>query len=275
MKPSRHLPSTIVFLSALIVLGCMWWADEVVSIAGLFGVETKGMNVGDWGDSFNALNTVFSGMAFLGVATTVYLQLRISRQQHIENGKTEFERTFFQLFSLIRELRSELRFTETRKKPSDSFLGSTSTASEHEDRERQGVDAIKAAYLSIQRALETNSETSKYRSSKRDPQRIYNAIVNRNHEPEFSPYFRAVYTLLRKIDADQFLSEEEKISYSRLLRSQMTSQEIILLGLNGLSKQSRDLKYYIIRFRMLKYAKDGTAKDALSLFYPSETFQGR
>lgn len=265
------IPTIFLFAFVIIVL-CLWWADQVIYFGAWMGLNVDNVTIGDWGDSFSALNAAFSGLALLGLGATVYQQLKFSERQRIETGKAEFERLFFQMFSLIRELRGELRFASRasiRDLTPEPFL----TAGALENKEKLGVDAIKSAYYSIVRVLD-DPELQNKRGAIR-VERVYNAVVNRRFEAEFSPYFRAIYSLLRSIDTSRHLTHDERLDYSRLLRSQMTSHEVVLLGLNGLSKNSKDLEKYIVKYRMLKYAADGVVKNELRKRYSQETFSGR
>ena len=261
----RFTPSLILF--AFIILICTaWWGDSVIFVGDHFGADVSMVTLGDWGDAFAPLNSIFSGLAFLGVAATVYLQRKNNRQLEKSEGKREFERFFFQIFPLVRELRSELAFQETKRSSSRAF---------GPNRLRTGSSAIKAAYNEIlnllyEQGIEKSNSITRERLA-----RVYNVIVNRKNEAEFSPYFRAVYTILKRIDKCDYLSDFEKIEYSRLVRSQMTGHEAALLGLNGLSENSKDLDKYVTKYRMLKYSKSGAIRNALEQAYPLETFEGR
>lgn len=270
---------TLIFIFAIILIICMWWGGAIIWIGAHLGLSVESVSLGDWGDSFSALNTVFSGGALLGVGATVYLQLRFARRQQVENGKAEFERVYFQLFDLVRELRSELRFASTSRKSLHSVFGSppthsaaTSVSAATGD-EKVGAEAIKLAYNDISKQFARYS--SPIHTKRPSIERLYNIVVNRKFQAEFGPYFRVIYSILKRIDVSSVLNETEKLDYSRLLRSQMTSQEVVLLGLNGLQAESKDLKDYLVRYRMLKYSQPGELRKALQERYPSETFTGR
>ncbi|MFC3631719.1 putative phage abortive infection protein [Paracoccus angustae] len=281
MKKNSTFIATLILAALTVIFLCAWWGDAVVALGTKMGLHVEKVSLGDWGDSFSALNTAFSGMALVGIGATIYMQLQFSRRQQVENGKSEFERVFFQLFGLIRELRNELRFSPDAAKTSFRKLkgmsGGGFSVIDHADQsnftEKKGVEAIKAAFLEISKSLE--AQLSSGASSLRTVERIYRVTVNRRYEPEFSPYFRAIYSLLKRIDSSVYLSSNEKLDYSRLVRSQMTSQEAILLGLNGLSSESKDLMDYIIKYRMLKYSQEGNVKNELRKLYPEEAFKGR
>ncbi|MGR3814412.1 MAG: putative phage abortive infection protein [Cognatishimia activa] len=263
--------STFIVFAIFVFIFCLWWGDIVVEVGRAFGVTEEAVSLGDWGDAFAPLNTLFSGLAFLGVAATVILQSSTSKRTQIEVGKSEFERTFFQVFGLIRELRSELRFVQ-KGRPGLSLHGGASKFEPNS--EKQGIEAIKAAYRETDKAIRDRHSSNGW-VDKAMLGKIYNISVNRRHEAEFGPYFRAIYTLLKRIDLCPYLNQAEKLDYSRLLRSQMTSHEAALLGLNGLSPNAKDLMNYLEKYRMLKYSQNGEIRDNLEAIYPKETFQGR
>ena len=60
-------------------------------------------NVGQFGDSFGSLNTLFAGIAALG-ATLVYLmQKEELRENRARDAKSQFENTFFQLLEVFNQ----------------------------------------------------------------------------------------------------------------------------------------------------------------------------
>ncbi|MGO7803326.1 putative phage abortive infection protein [Rhizobium ruizarguesonis] len=84
-----------------------------------------------------------------------------------------------------------------------------------------------------------------------------------------------VYTILRRIKDDKVLSEPEKIQYSNLLRSQLTSHELALAGFNGLMPQANDFDALLTEFHMLKYLPTGIARRALEEVYDPTAFAAR
>lgn len=270
---NRHFGKTTILICLFVLIACLWWGDQISSFAVSRGFDNGGISLGDWGDSFSALNTLFSGLAFVGLGATVFLQIHTVRHQQQESSRAEFERIYFQIFSLIRDLRKELVYnpasisantvvgTYGTKLPSPRIVKKT------------GSEALKVAYNDIETYI--SKSTFGLNFSKNQLIRLYDHNVAKNHEGEFSPYFRAVYSLLRRVDRAKFLDEDEKLEYSRLLRSQMTGFEAAILGINGLTDYSKDLSDYIIRFRMLKYCPKGKIRTLLEKCYPPETFLGR
>lgn len=82
---------------------------------------------------------------------------------------------------------------------------------------------------------------------------FYAEKLHRMNEDHLGPYFRIIYSMLRRISEASFLNDEEKIAYGNLLRSQLTSTELFVIGVNGLAHVSGDLRGYLEEFRMFKY----------------------
>lgn len=281
----RHFGKTVALCVCVLLIICIGWGFEYARISGVLGLGLDGLSIGDWGDSFSALNAVFSGAALIGLGATIYLQLQFAQRQIADNGKAEFERVFFQLLKLIRELRSDLVFTERSSGLRSEYSreidriypkvsGSYGVGPDTKPKISTGTDAIYSAFRVVTNKIDKRLVAGDQISEKQLAQ-IYNVTVNRYHEAEFGPYFRSIYSLLKRIDSSRYLSETEKLDYSRLLRSQMTSHEAILLGLNSIAPHSKDLKHYVESYRMLKYSASGRIREELSRHFGSEVFKGR
>lgn len=75
---------------------------------------------GQLGDSYGIINSIFSGMAFIGVILTLYFQQKelINQQDQIDNQKKtenqrQFESIFFKLFEIHNNLINSLNFNES------------------------------------------------------------------------------------------------------------------------------------------------------------------
>lgn len=261
-----------------------WWAKVV-------GIESAGL----MGDSFGAINTLFTGFAMLGaVASLLYQQKTIRDQQaaqaeqqleiaaqqmrfqqtHVEQLKARFEQTFFELLKLSRELRAKISFRN-----SQSYKTLTNIANA---RELQSGDAAFRAIKSEVMVLWSARVGSAIPVKDEHPVgAFYAAEVHRANEDQLGPYFRIIYSMLRRISEASFLTADEKVSYGNLLRSQLTSTELFVIGVNGLSHISGDFDQYLTEFRMFKYLPQ-EEKDAflvtwaaLQPTYDASAFEGR
>lgn len=228
---------------------------------------------GSWGDSFGAFNALFSALAFGAVFATLLLQGRALSHQQRDQHRQRFESSFFELLHLMRELRSEIRF----KHSLDYRSGSKSPASTklRSRRLHRGEEAVTAAvaemryWIRIRRTRGANITSHEISD-------LYSKYVHKPHESRLGPFFRVVYTILRRLHDDNVLSESEKIFYGNLLRSQLSSHDVSLVAVNGLNPISKDLSTLLSKFRMLKYLPEGgTMRNTLKKVYPGSAFEPR
>ncbi len=237
------------------------------------GIRWDSATIGQWGDSFGALNALFSALAFVAVLFTLkqqrddlarqQLQIATAEQNH---HRQRFEDNFFQLLSVIRENREDVRFRN-----SEDYLASNPRASK---RSKHGHHAFRLAYREmrywIRREQRNSSELGKQQLSA-----LYAQMVHVRYESTLGAYFRLVYETLDRVERDPHLSEQEKDEFGNLVRGQMTSFEAAIAGCNALNDFAKDFERLVNRFRLLKYARAGEVYEQLKNHYPPATFQGR
>lgn len=70
---------------------------------------------------------------------------------------------------------------------------------------------------------------------------------------KLSQYFKTLYRLLKMIDECEHFSESEKIFYSKILRSQITNSELLILYYNYHSIFGKKVQSLILKYDMLKH----------------------
>ena len=235
---SKVLSSLFVLILVCAIFGVWFTFPYWVPIVFNLPVDTETQNLwGTFGDTFGALNTLFSGLAFLGIIVSIYLQskeLTETRSEIKAQGnqfslqtkvfhKQAFENTFFQMLSLHNEILKGIEIRDQLKFPGrDAFdkiygiLKSDSIMSSGNERH------INSAYM-----------------------KMYNRFQN-----EIGHYFRNLYNILKFI---QNSDVEDKKMYSNLLRAQLSSNELAVLFYNGLSEMGKDkFKPLMEEFSFLK-----------------------
>lgn len=272
-------------LFGLIACG-LWllWAFQR-PIARQFGLIWRPETLGQWGDTFGALNALFAALAFISVLSTLRLQQkqnaeqqeqladqarnqrRLEIRENRENSKRRrredvqrFEGSFFQLLELQRQLRTEVALF-----PSSQIV----------DAVVYGGAAVTAASERFELYVKTLSSDGRVATT--DELAEAYQTIHDHAEGGFGPYFRIVYTILRRISEAEFLSEEDRDKYGNIVRSQLSSADIALIAGNGLISASGDFFNYIVRYRLLKYLPDRDVRRVLRScnIYPAETFQER
>ncbi|WP_323878578.1 putative phage abortive infection protein [Aeromonas caviae] len=219
-----------VALVALVIVG-MWFFYPYYVNEQLGLIEPK--PVGDansFGDLYGALNTLFSGFAFLGVIVSILIQSEelndtrreIAKQTEQFSSQTDamykqsFENTFFQLLGL----NNEIVKSATVKRVVNDRYGNVIRL------EGEGRDAFREyrEYFSIfLKRLEHMPVGKTYE------------IFHNEIDDVLGHYFRSVYQALKLIDR-ALLDNVQKKEYANMLRAQLSKHELELLFYNCLSK---------------------------------------
>lgn len=224
---------------AIIILVCsivIAWYQYPVWIQALFDNNVSEItNRALFGDSYGSLNTLFSGLAFAGIITSIFFQSQELKETRAEikaqkeefalqtkaMNKQVFETTFFQLLQLHNEIIQSLQIdkgyvsnkTQVHGREVFSVLYNDKFVSGDFDFEydHKFVDSSEAfsndiggAYLKFHR--------------------VYGHLVGH--------YFRNVYQILKYVDKS---TVDDKKFYSNLIRAQMSDYELGLLFYNCIS----------------------------------------
>lgn len=227
-----------------ILLICLTWPIDSFTIS----------NAGVFGDSFGVLTSLFSALAFGGVAFTVLSQreeMRTQKQElalqrkEAEEGRKEiykqgFENTFFQMLKLHNQIVMEIKKKRFNPDRSTYFV--------------EGRDAIDDLKKTLVQILKTVHPDAKPEDISMEYDRFH--VL---HGYQLSHYFRFLYNIFR------FLSEskiDNKILYARLVRAQISNQELFIIYYNAISDRGLKFKDYIVEFKLM----DNLSSD--DLIYP-------
>lgn len=215
---------------------------------------------GQWGDTFGAFNALISGFGFVAVILTLRsqgqalkLQQKALQQQQDDLHRQRFESTFFELLRLLRDCRAQV---STKNIEGNSFNG------------------IEAFGNALKRILTHENLGFRLPAGNNPYTQVYSKEIHVNYEVTLSPYFRVIYRILDRLRKDNVLSRQEKLSYAKLLRGQLNSSELALIGLNGKLPLAKDFSTLVTEYRLLKYLPAGAIRNELERLYPSEAFLG-
>ncbi|WP_342478978.1 putative phage abortive infection protein [Paenibacillus sp. FSL H7-0350] len=221
-KKEPRTPSSITIIN-LIVWSMVLW---LLPSAGLFliffekGTRERATEIitviAQIGDSFGAINALFSGLALAGVVYTIVLQRKLSNQQSFENK-------FFQLLNLHHTIVS----------------GSGENL----------VELFKHISMQIKQNYEKKSQ-SPSGCSQEDLVEIYNRNY-KVHHALMGHYFRNLYHIVKYIHESNEIDDKEKERYIKILRAQLSAYEIVLLAYNGLTEIGKGFKQLIIDYKLL------------------------
>ncbi|MCC5086430.1 putative phage abortive infection protein [Xanthomonas campestris] len=229
----RHL--FYLFCSAIMIL-------LVVLGIGLFRIRDLTPN--EWGDFFGGVaNPILTFLTFTGLLITIILQqteLRETRKelkrsadalsaQNESRKKQNFEATFFQMLSIH-----------------NSIVNSIDLLNDKGDR-NQGRDCFSVFYTRFNKIF--RAREARYNESKRAKKPLSAAYTEfwNTHQSELGHYYRYLYSIVR------FIKDEgqEGGPYIRLIRAQLSDQELLLLFYNCISENGGNFTPLVVEFSLL------------------------
>lgn len=167
-----------------------------------------------------------SSAAFVSLLAILYA-ISSFRQQSLDSKRVQFESNLFELLRVRRELLESLQ-----------------------RRGKEGHEVISILINHIARPYLDN----RHIKSTQDAKLLFLIEIYESYykevEMEIGHILRNIYNIYLYIE--NFSKEEEiQYYYARFLRSQLTAHEIILVGLNGLSKAGQSSQKFIEKYAML------------------------
>jgi len=187
---------------------------------------------GTLGDYFGGIvNPILGFITFTALLFTVYLQL----QQSTESKKLTFENSFHKLLDLHNNIISDLSYKGGHKRLSFTKFIDEKLVFDESDELYVIHKSTNGGYL-LSRA-----------------KKVYR-VFNRKENAYFGHYFRSLYRILKTIEKSS-LTEEDKQGYARVLRAQLSMDELAVLYINCLPFvcDKGEFQKLIIRFSMLEH----------------------
>ncbi|WP_430473856.1 putative phage abortive infection protein [Thalassospira lucentensis] len=221
-----------VVLAGLALVGMIW-----------FGVQKTSdfKELGQWGDFFGGtLNPIFTFVTILGLLLTIVLQrseLILSRKELSRSATAlegqinqinsqKFESTLFQMLSMLNEIVDAIEVIQP------------STRNKH-----KGRDAFTILYSTMQNSYQNQKNSPYNHQESRDftDTELVNLSMTRfmkEYAPKIAHYCRYLYNIFKFLDEN----EHSQQYHSRMVRSQLSNQELKLLFYNCLSDQGTKFK---------------------------------
>jgi hypothetical protein len=226
-------------LAILLIIGA---GVTVVTIYNGYLHPEQYKELGAWGDfTGGLLNPILTFLTFVGVLITIVLQrieLALTRSEMSRSAdaleaqdrslaRQRFEATFFEMMKLQNEIISGI----------DLIAADGS-------RETKGRDCFKIFYTRLTKIYRENLEKSKGRYSKEKVLELSYRIFWKQHQLELGHYFRFLFNFFRLISN----SDSAEPYHAKLLRSQLSNQELLLQYYNCLSKNGEKFIEYAKQF---------------------------
>jgi hypothetical protein len=236
---------TIPLLATILFTTWFYWPELLPNE--LSDLEKRGQ----YGDSFGALNTLFTGLALVGVAYSVYLQLQERKKRDQERYEDAFESRIFRFSDSIRALISAMNCERNKQV-------------------KKGKDAFEGFYSLIG---DCTPATSTAEAEPRDVLlRKYRTVYSEKQD-DLGPYFRILYHTFRYIDRSRTATQKE---YSDIIRAELSTAELSLLAVNGLTQMGQKFKPLIEKYHLLKHLPKKISIDphnVIQLEYAASAFE--
>lgn len=180
---------------------------------------------GQLGDSFGIFNSLFSGLAFIALVITIYLQQQDMRDSKKELQKQNFETTFFNLIKIHNDLVANFREYNILEKEEKHFMYGYEAISFFLDKFIKGGISFNTVNKNLTK--EENDEIS------RENRNLNPNVLKSNFETKLMrknlKFIETVYSVLNLIDRATFLDEKDKKFYLETLSAQISDEELILI----------------------------------------------
>lgn len=222
MKKFEYWSVVIIFI--LVIVG--WLAFPSILASNLIGEHIKPEDTlwqgrGTVGDSFGALNTLFSGLAFVGIIATIFLQSRELSETRAElRGQKEqlesqvFENKFFQLLNLLSNMPNSFNYTELN------------------DNKAYGRECMaKVSYdfstLLNQGGLPTPENLSN----------MFESFYTEYGQSVLGQYYRTLHQIIKYV---HFSIVRDKTFYTEIIKVQLSGDDLHMLFYYGKSKYGKE-----------------------------------
>lgn len=257
MKKNKFVWSLII---GTILIGLLWGGSWLLID---FNIENS-TNRGEFGDKFGAINSLFSGLAFLGLIVTLLFQkeeLELQRQElsetrkELEGQKKEFEEqnkimrrqsfenTLFNMLSLQQEIVNKLSFSGIKNTLdlNTNFFGGMEVKVIPEKIDLLGRSVFEELYNEVEVTyVNINGKEAKEDGIKNILNKRIDFYSQIKETTLFDHYFRHLYRIFKYIKESDLIAEEEKYEYSCIVRSQLSDYELVMLFYNCISVNGKD-----------------------------------
>lgn len=260
---SRQTISTTKVIALVITVLVIW----AVSARLVWLSFDSAAERGQFGDMFGSVNALFSGLAFLVLILSMWLQrdeLNLQRQELaetravMEEQKKEFslqnsllrlqtfEATFFQWLGLHHKIVESLRLREHENRKVFEHL--------HSETNGQYQNSMRSRF---------NQELNDFGRAWTEKKGFDLEIVKQayygiysSYRGHLAHYFRNLYNIVRFIDQAEGLNADQRRFYTNIVRAQLSSFELALLFYNGLSEWGSKFKGLMEKYGLFNNLED-------------------
>lgn len=257
--------------TAIIIASIIFFLWLFSGLSGLFFVQNK-EQLGQLGDSFGLINSLFSGLALAGAVYAVLLQskalnvqsdelklqkqelidtravLKSQQQEFAEQNKTlsvqRFENTFFQMINLHNQIIDGL---ETPYK-----MNSISKVRATKSYKKREVFKMLFDGLDINGFVEKYNGKDKFLSEANSA----NDMIGDSFYDILSPYYNNLHQMMLLVENAE-LTENQKRQYFEIIKAQLSTYEIRFLFFFSVSSYADRFLFYINKYSFFEDIEKG------------------
>ncbi|WP_459175619.1 putative phage abortive infection protein [Ewingella americana] len=240
------MTKTIICLVTICVLVFYWRASSAMEwpFVGWHRDE-----LGQFGDSWGVITSIFSALAFIGVVFTVYSQHESLKKLKSDSKKQDeflntqkFENNLFQMLNFLQNIIKDMDIRVTRGKEARMII--------HTGRDVFAYFYKSSFHKECKAKLVTKksifSNTIDYRKHLAEAfDKFYES-----KQQDLGHYLRFLYNIFKYIETSN-ISSEDKFKYAGIVRAQISDYELLLLMYNCFTKNGEPFIKYIEKYMLL------------------------
>ena len=250
------------------ILGACVLASILIYIATFYNLSFTNCpsDFGIFGDYIGGVvGTLVGLIGIVFLYRTYRIQVDISNHQEAKQDRQQFETAFFSLLSQQRNILQNLEgeFQVKKGLPLEKVIG-------YQFLSRLRLDlSLRLLDLNYEPKLLNTSNTSNTNLLKIQVNCIYQELFQ-GYADQLGHYFRHLYHLLKFVDESELF---DKKKYMDLIQSQMSSDELYLTAINGISNYGRKRMLPLLNnysfLENLIIDDDPIVADLIRIFYPN------
>lgn len=230
-----------VLLVSICICICFFYFDAAYFATWPFGGWGRD-EIGQFGDAWGALTSVFSVLAFFGVLFSLKAQResalqadRMMEKQIRSLALQNFESNLFRMLGLLQSLIQDMDI-KNKKKGIVLYSG--------RDVFRYFYKLKLTSNYKLMHSSEIRGEEDIKDCIKAAFQRLFNA-----RQQDLGHYLRFVYNIFRYIHSSD-IDEVHKKTYSKIVRSQLSNYELLIIYYNCFSAYGGNFKFFAIEYQL-------------------------
>lgn len=214
----------------------------LVFVVNLFSIGKS--SFGEWGDFFGGvLNPLLTFLTFMGLLITIVIQQTELRESRVELKRSadalreqseslkrqNFESTFFQMLTIHNGIVNSIDLVNEGGKVT------------------RGRDCFSVFYTRFNKIYRENKDKANGKYANESVVKLSYQLFWKDHQTELGHYFRYLYNIVRFIKESSFVDGP----YVRLVRAQLSDQELLLLFYNCVSDNGGNFTALVEEFALL------------------------